>query len=81
MRHMRTGQRSIQKVSTMYTNFNFKTKKELKKAVAMGLPVGLYSPGIGQPKRDGIDYAEGPWDNHKWYAKVTMKDGLIVKVK
>lgn len=67
----------------MYTNINFKTKKAFKEAVASGVPVSLYSPGLGTPKVNGIDFAEGPWypESHKWWAEVTMKDGIVIKVK
>jgi hypothetical protein len=67
----------------MYTDINFKTKKALKDAVAAGKKIMLYSPGLGTPKRDGDEYVEGPHypEPHRWYAKVVMKDGYIVKVK
>lgn len=67
----------------MYTVTNFRSKKALKDAVAAGLKVQLYSPGLGQPKENGIEYCEGPHypEPHKWYAEVTMKDGVVVKVK
>ena len=68
----------------MYTTTNFTTKKALKEAVAAGQEVTLYAPGPGtSPKRDGIDYVEGPHSPrpHTWYAQVTMKDGIVVKVK
>jgi len=45
----------------MYANKNFKTKKAFKEAVAAGEQITLYSPGMGQPKTDGIEYVEGPW--------------------
>lgn len=67
----------------MYTRKNFKTKKALKEAVANGEQVTIFSPGYGEPKRDGIEYLEGPHypEPHKWYAEVVMKDGIVVKVK
>jgi hypothetical protein len=67
----------------MYTNINFKTKKALKEAVAAGKPVSVYTPGLGTPVRDCQEFVEGPHypEPHRWYAEVTMKDGLIVKVK
>jgi hypothetical protein len=51
----------------------------------MGLspePVRLFAPGIFAPKRDGIEYVEGPHypKPHTWYAKVEVKDGIVVKV-
>lgn len=67
----------------MYTVVNYKTKKALREAVAMGNRVELYSPGLGTPKRDGVEFVEGPHypQPHSWYAQVTMKDGAVVSVK
>jgi len=46
-------------------------------------PVTIYSPGIGTPVRDGTEFVEGPHypAPHRWYAKVEMKDGVVVSVK
>lgn len=46
-------------------------------------PVTLYSPGIGEPKRDGKEFVEGPHypAPHTWYAEVTVENGIVVKVK
>lgn len=67
----------------MYTTRNFKTKSQLKAAVAAGEKVSIFAPGIGQPKSNGVEFVEGPHypAAHTWYAQVTMKDGFIVKVK
>jgi hypothetical protein len=67
----------------MYTVTNFKSKKELKEAVKQGKPVAIFAPGMGTPVRDGQEFLEGPHypKPHSWYAEVTMKDGLVVKVK
>ena len=81
----------------MYTDKNFPTKKALKEqvaaynaAVAEGdtekaakLEVTIYAPGMGSPKYNGTDFVEGPHypKPHSWYAEVTMKDGVVVKVK
>lgn len=66
----------------MYTEINFKTKKALKEAVAAGKKVRIYAPGLGTPVDNGTEYLEGPHypEPHKWYAKVEMKDGVVVKV-
>ena len=66
----------------MYAEINFKTKKELKEAVENGKKVGVYAQGLGTPKDNGLEFLEGPHypEPHKWYAKVEMKDGIIVKV-
>ena len=69
----------------MYTNKNYKTKKELKEAVAKGDKVGYYQPGPfgGNEPKDGTVYIEGPHypQAHKWYAACEVKDGFIVKVR
>jgi len=66
----------------MYTCINFKTKKELKAAVANGQKITLFAPGLGSPKNDGREAVMGPHypKPHTWYANVIMKDGYIVKV-
>ena len=68
---------------TMYATTNFKTKKALVEAVKAGKPVRLYSPGLGNPKDNGIEYVSGPHypEPHRWYATCTVKDGVVVKVK
>lgn len=68
-----------------YTNINFKTKKELKEAVAAGKAVSVYNPGMGGPidpnaKGVAIEMPHYP-QPHKSYAQVDLKDGLVVKVK
>lgn len=66
----------------MYTTRNFKTKKDLKDAIANGQIVGVFNPGLGGlPPVNGDVSVEGPHHvPHKWYARVTLKDGRIVKV-
>lgn len=73
----------------MYSVTNFKTKKELKEAVANGQKIGIYQPNdiFGNPRASpqysGPASLEGPHypEPHRWYAEVEMKDGIIVKVK
>ncbi len=67
----------------MYTSKNFKSKKALKDAVKAGEKVTLFAPGLGAPKENGTEYVEGPHypEPHKWYAQVTVKDGVVVAVK
>ena len=67
----------------MYTVENFATKKALKDAVAAGEQVKLFAPGLGEPKRDGLEFVEGPHapQPHNWYAQCTMRDGVVVKVR
>lgn len=67
----------------MYTEVNYKTKKELVEAVARNERVTLQAPLIGERVFNGTEWVEGPHAPapHSWYAKVTVKDGLVVKVK
>jgi hypothetical protein len=66
----------------MYAEKNYKSKKELKADVAAGIPVRIFSHGLGTPREDGQESLEGPHypEAHKWYASVEMKNGLVVKV-
>lgn len=68
----------------MYTDVNFKTKKQLKEAVAAGRKIGVFQPG---PFGNGVPVSgpvsvEGPHypEPHKWYARVQLQDGYIIKV-
>lgn len=70
----------------MYTNFNFKTKKALKEAVASGQDVGFFQPGPFEGSasiQNGVIALEGPHypQPHRWYASATVEDGKIVSVK
>lgn len=69
----------------MYTTTNFKTKKQLKEAVAEGKRVTIFQPGPfgGNEPSEGTVYLEGPHypEPHRWYATAIVKDGVIVKVK
>ena len=73
------------KTMSMYTVKNFRTKKELKEAVAKGEHVEVYQPG---PFGSGIELegsfcAEGPHypEPHRWYASIEVEDGKVVSVK
>jgi hypothetical protein len=65
-----------------YATGNPKTKAALKAAVAAGA-VRVFSPGPFPAKTDGTEYVEGPQypEPHRWYATVTVADGVIVKVR
>ena len=81
----------------MYTERNFKSKKELKAAVEayntlspvdgqrQGRPVYYFQPGPfgGNEPKEGTFPVEGPHypQPHKWYATCTAEGGVIVKVK
>lgn len=66
----------------MYVNPNFTTKKALKDAVAAGEEVEVFSPGPFPARSNGIEHVEGPHhpQPHRWYAKVEVRHGLVVKV-
>jgi hypothetical protein len=59
---------------------DFKSKKEFKEAVKSGKLISVYSPGIFPAKTDGIETVEAPANYHKWYARVQVKDGYVIKV-
>ena len=67
----------------MYANINFKTKKAFREAVESGKQITLFAPGYGVPKYDGEECVEGPWypESHRWYATVTMKNNIVIKVR
>jgi len=69
----------------MYTVRNFKSKKELKEAIAKGDRIDIYQPGPfgGNEPKEGTVCLEGPHypEPHRWYAEATLKEGFVVKVK
>ncbi len=67
----------------MYTTRNFPTKKALTEAVKNGQIIGVFNPGLGgDPPVNGEVSVEGPQGKpHSWYARVTLANGRIVKVK
>ena len=66
-----------------YVDPNYKTKKELKAALAAGKNVKVYEPGLGSTPLNGTVYLEGPHypAMHSWYAQGTMTNGKLVKVR
>ena len=66
----------------MYVSPNFKTKKALKDAVTSGKEVTVFAPGLGTPPTNGTCTVEGPHypEPHRWYGKVTVENGKVVKV-
>lgn len=67
----------------MYVSPNFKSKKALKEAVANGERVTVYSPGPFPANENGTEFVEGPHypEPHRWYAQVTVKNGVVTAVK
>ena len=70
-----------------YTDRNFKTKKQLKEAVANGDQVTCHQPNAyitgTTMATNGTIFLEGPHypAPHTWYAQAELKDGVVVKVK
>ena len=66
----------------MYVNPNFKSKAALKRAIANGERVEVFSNGPFPAKTDGKEVVEGPHypKPHTWYGTVEVKDGVVVKV-
>jgi len=66
-----------------YTTTNFKTKKAFKDAVASGKEIRLFSPGMFPPNQNGRETVEGPHfpEPHRWYASVTVENGVVKTVK
>lgn len=69
----------------MYTDVNYKTKKDLKEAVSAGERVTYFQPGPfgGNEPKNGTITVEGPHfpQPHRWYASCIVENGVIVKVK
>jgi hypothetical protein len=68
-----------------YTNYNFKTKKELKESVARGDKPRCHQPGLGPDLSNytGKTTLEGPHypKPHTWYAEAWLENGVVIKVK
>ena len=69
----------------MYTEKNYKSKKEIKEDLAKGTKIGYYQPGPfgGNEVKNGTITLEGPHypAPHRWYAQAEVRDGFIVKIK
>jgi hypothetical protein len=68
----------------MYTSIDFRSKRELREAVAAGRMITVYQPINGRPDLVGNTIrVEGPHypRAHTWYARVELgADGTISKV-
>lgn len=68
----------------MYVSPNYKTKKLLKEAIAKGEIVKAFNPGLGGSTDNTVgDYSVvGPHypKPHRWYARVRVDRGRVVKV-
>ena len=68
----------------MYTDKDYKTKKELVADFKAGKKIFTFQPGgFFESKKDGPICLEGPHypKPHKWYASAVIKDGCIVSIK
>ena len=66
-----------------YVDPNYATKKAFKSAVKAGIEHRTYNPsGFFPTPSYGRDTVEGPHypQPHRWYASVTVEDGIVVKV-
>jgi hypothetical protein len=59
---------------------DFKTKKAFKEAVKAGRKISVYSPGFFPVKTEGVVSVEAPANFHRWYARVLVHKGYVVKV-
>jgi len=67
----------------MYTEKNYKSKKELVTAFASGRIIGVFQPGpFGSGPINGQECIEGPHypEPHRFYVTVTCKDSVIVAI-
>lgn len=66
----------------MYTEKNYQTKRELKADVKAGVKVQIFSPGPFPAPTEGWTTVEGPHypQPHRWYARVFLEHGVIVKI-
>ena len=66
-----------------YVEPNYPSKKKFKEAVLLGVKHHTYNPsGMYPTPQHGSDVIEGPHypQPHRWYAAVTVEDGIVVKV-
>lgn len=67
-----------------YVDPNYKSKKEFIAAVKSGVKHETYNPsGMFPTPKNGNDVVEGPHypQPHKWYASVTVENGIVTKAK
>lgn len=65
-----------------YCSPNYKSKAELKRAIAAGKIVTVFAPGLGTVPENGKVTLEGPHypEPHRWYGTATVENGRVVKV-
>lgn len=68
----------------MYTERNFKSKKEVKAAIAAGEQIRVYNPGLGGPIQPNANVTLcGPHypAPHKWYGQGKLENGILVSIR
>lgn len=67
-----------------YVNPDYKSKKDFITAVKAGVQHRPYNPsGMFPQKENGSDVIEGPHypKPHRWYAQVTIVNGVVTSAK
>ena len=67
-----------------YTQFNYRTKNEIKEDLEAGEKVRVYQAGpFGPDVPDGAVALEGPHfpEPHRWYGEGIVKDGILQEIK
>ena len=66
----------------MYTDKNYKTKKELMADFKSGRKISTFQPGFFPAATDGKVCLEGPHypAPHKWYATAQIVNSIVVKI-
>ena len=66
-----------------YVDPNFPTKKAFLAAIKAGERLEVYSPGPFPVNPNGRNTVEGPHypAPHRWYAAVTVANGIVVSAK
>ena len=65
-----------------YVSPNYKSKRDLKKALAAGKQVSVFQPAIGNIPENGLISIEGPHFPvpHSWYGQGRIVNGVLVSV-
>jgi hypothetical protein len=67
----------------MYTDIDFKTKKDFKSYFLTGRDITVYQPGgMFEGKTDGDITIEGPHypRPHTWYSRARIENGIVRKI-
>jgi len=68
-----------------YVEGNPSTKKTIREWLAMGREVRCFQPGLGPDltNHSGVVTCEGPHypQPHRWYAQVTLVNGIVTSIK